>query len=197
MRHRLATGTTPAGRGRAGTRAVGRDRRDSASANTTTTTSSSPTPACSVCPVGDGVRRAGARRHRAGRIAARPRGLGGTSRRHRRMGRTGRAGLRHRLVGHALPPADRNALAAIGINICGARQAGEHERLSNRECGIRTTKPKTASRVLTITGRLTNVTTHEIAVPPIRVTLTDDDKRVLYNPSFSASARVAQARPEA
>jgi hypothetical protein len=42
--------------------------------------------------------------------------------------------------------------------------------------------------ILSITGRLTNVAMHEVAVPPIRVTLTDDDKRVLYNWTFSASA---------
>jgi hypothetical protein len=42
--------------------------------------------------------------------------------------------------------------------------------------------------VLAITGRLTNIATHEVAVPPIRVTLTDDDRRVLYNWTFSASA---------
>ena len=41
--------------------------------------------------------------------------------------------------------------------------------------------------VLSITGRLTNITTHEILVPPLHVTLTDDEKRVLYNWSFSAS----------
>jgi len=47
--------------------------------------------------------------------------------------------------------------------------------------------------VLAITGRLTNITTHEILVPPLHVTLTDDDKRVLYNWSFSAS--VASLKP--
>jgi hypothetical protein len=41
--------------------------------------------------------------------------------------------------------------------------------------------------VLAISGRLTNITSHEILVPPLHVTLTDDDKRVLYNWSFSAS----------
>ncbi|MGD0190468.1 MAG: DUF3426 domain-containing protein [Rhizomicrobium sp.] len=40
--------------------------------------------------------------------------------------------------------------------------------------------------VLAITGRVTNVTTHELTVPPIRVTLTDDDRRVVYDWSFSA-----------
>lgn len=42
--------------------------------------------------------------------------------------------------------------------------------------------------ILSITGRLTNVATREIVVPPIRVTLTDDDRRVLYNWTFSTSA---------
>jgi predicted Zn finger-like uncharacterized protein len=47
--------------------------------------------------------------------------------------------------------------------------------------------------VLAITGQLTNVTTHEILLPPIRVTLTDDDKRVLYNWTFSASVASLKA----
>jgi predicted Zn finger-like uncharacterized protein len=40
-------------------------------------------------------------------------------------------------------------------------------------------------QVLAITGRVTNETWRELTVPPIRVTLTDDDKRVLYDWSFS------------
>jgi predicted Zn finger-like uncharacterized protein len=47
--------------------------------------------------------------------------------------------------------------------------------------------------VLAITGRLTNITTHEILVPQLHVTLTDDDRRVLYNWSFSAN--VASLKP--
>jgi predicted Zn finger-like uncharacterized protein len=47
--------------------------------------------------------------------------------------------------------------------------------------------------VLTITGRLTNITTHEIMAPPLRVTLTDADKRVLYNWSFSIG--IASLKP--
>lgn len=48
-------------------------------------------------------------------------------------------------------------------------------------------------QVLAIAGRVTNITTHELTVPPIRVTLTDDDKRVLYNWSFSAGAATLAA----
>jgi predicted Zn finger-like uncharacterized protein len=48
-------------------------------------------------------------------------------------------------------------------------------------------------QVLAITGKLTNVTTHEIAVPQIVATLTDDDRRVLYNWSFSAN--IASLKP--
>jgi predicted Zn finger-like uncharacterized protein len=47
--------------------------------------------------------------------------------------------------------------------------------------------------VLAISGRLKNVTSHELLVPPIRVTLTDDDKRVLYNWSFSTSVATLRA----
>lgn len=48
-------------------------------------------------------------------------------------------------------------------------------------------------QVLAITGRLANISGHELSVPPIRITLTDDDKRVLYNWSFSAA--VATLKP--
>lgn len=39
--------------------------------------------------------------------------------------------------------------------------------------------------VLVITGHLMNVTSHELSVPPIRVSLSDADKRELYHWSFS------------
>jgi predicted Zn finger-like uncharacterized protein len=41
--------------------------------------------------------------------------------------------------------------------------------------------------VLAVTGKLVNISAHELSVPPIRVTLTDRDKRELYNWSFQAS----------
>ncbi len=47
--------------------------------------------------------------------------------------------------------------------------------------------------VLVITGRLHNITAHELSVPPIRVSLTDSDKRELYHWSFSPD--VATLRP--
>lgn len=47
--------------------------------------------------------------------------------------------------------------------------------------------------VLAVTGRLTNITAHELSVPPIRITLTDKDRRTLYDWSFSA--KVAVLRP--
>lgn len=47
--------------------------------------------------------------------------------------------------------------------------------------------------VLSVTGKLVNITSHELTVPAIRVTLTDNDRRVLYNWSFSAN--VATLRP--
>jgi predicted Zn finger-like uncharacterized protein len=47
--------------------------------------------------------------------------------------------------------------------------------------------------VLAVSGRLANITARELSVPPIRVTLTDDDKRVLYDWSFSAN--VAMLKP--
>lgn len=40
--------------------------------------------------------------------------------------------------------------------------------------------------VLVITGDLVNITSHELTVPAIRVSLTDDDKRELYHWSFSS-----------
>ncbi len=42
--------------------------------------------------------------------------------------------------------------------------------------------------VLAIAGQLTNITTHELSVPQILVTLTDDNRRVLYKWRFSAGA---------
>lgn len=41
--------------------------------------------------------------------------------------------------------------------------------------------------VLTVSGRIVNVGHEELPVPPIRVALTDSDKRELYHWSFSAS----------
>jgi predicted Zn finger-like uncharacterized protein len=48
-------------------------------------------------------------------------------------------------------------------------------------------------QVLAIAGRVVNLTTHKLAVPPIRVTLTDNDRRVLYDRSFSASVATLAA----
>ncbi len=47
--------------------------------------------------------------------------------------------------------------------------------------------------VLAVSGKLVNITSHELPVPAIRVTLTDGDRRVLYNWSFSAN--VATLKP--
>jgi hypothetical protein len=47
--------------------------------------------------------------------------------------------------------------------------------------------------VLAVTGKLVNITSHELPVPAIRVTLTDGDRQVLYNWSFSAN--VATLKP--
>lgn len=40
--------------------------------------------------------------------------------------------------------------------------------------------------VLAVSGRLLNITTRELTVPQVSVTLTDDDKRTLYQWSFSS-----------
>lgn len=47
--------------------------------------------------------------------------------------------------------------------------------------------------VLAVTGKLVNITSHEVPVPAIHVTLFDGDRRVLYNWSFSAN--VTTLRP--
>jgi predicted Zn finger-like uncharacterized protein len=52
--------------------------------------------------------------------------------------------------------------------------------------------------VLVITGHFANVTTHELSVPPIQVSLLDRDKRELYHWSFSpgvATLRAGQSAP--
>jgi predicted Zn finger-like uncharacterized protein len=41
--------------------------------------------------------------------------------------------------------------------------------------------------VLAVTGKLVNITSHEVPVPAINVTLMDGDRRVLYHWSFSAN----------
>ena len=41
--------------------------------------------------------------------------------------------------------------------------------------------------VLLISGDLVNITSHELTVPPIRVSLSDDDRRELYHWSFSSA----------
>lgn len=55
------------------------------------------------------------------------------------------------------------------------------------------TDTEDGQEVLAITGRLTNITGHEVSVPRLRVTLTDSDKRVLYNWSFATN--VSKLRP--
>jgi predicted Zn finger-like uncharacterized protein len=42
-------------------------------------------------------------------------------------------------------------------------------------------------QVLAVSGKLVNISAHELSVPPIEVTLTDDSKRMLYHWSFSSS----------
>ena len=42
--------------------------------------------------------------------------------------------------------------------------------------------------VLLITGNVVNITSHELTVPPIRVSLSDDDRRELYHWNFASSA---------
>ena len=44
--------------------------------------------------------------------------------------------------------------------------------------------------VLVVTGRLVNITQRELTVPPLSVVLTDDDKRSLYQWSFSPGASI-------
>jgi len=52
--------------------------------------------------------------------------------------------------------------------------------------------------VLVITGNLVNTSSHELSVPPIRVSLSDADKRELYHWNFApgvATLRAGQAAP--
>lgn len=48
--------------------------------------------------------------------------------------------------------------------------------------------PEDGEPVLSVTGRLTNVTSHELPIPMLRVDLSDDAKRSLYHWSFDAGA---------
>jgi predicted Zn finger-like uncharacterized protein len=48
-------------------------------------------------------------------------------------------------------------------------------------------------QVLAVSGKLVNISAHELSVPAIEVTLTDDSKRMLYHWSFNSN--VATLRP--
>jgi hypothetical protein len=76
-------------------------------------------------------------------------------------------------------PQSASLYAALGqpVNTTGLRIDDQQSRNETED----------GQPVLAISGRLTNITSHEILVPPLHVTLTDEDKRVLYNWSFSAS----------
>jgi predicted Zn finger-like uncharacterized protein len=91
----------------------------------------------------------------------------------------GWSGMRFRQEIATLWPQSASLYAALGKPVNTTGLAIGHVSYRN--------ETQDGQPVLAITGQLTNITTHEILVPPIRVTLTDNDKRVLYNWTFSAN----------
>ncbi|HEY5047524.1 MAG TPA: DUF3426 domain-containing protein [Rhizomicrobium sp.] len=91
----------------------------------------------------------------------------------------GWSALRFRQEIATLWPQTASIFAALDmpVNTTGFAIANVHSR----------NQTENGQTVLAITGRLTNITSHELSVPPLRATLSDDDSRVLYNWSFSAN----------
>lgn len=97
----------------------------------------------------------------------------------------GWSGLRFRQEVATLWPRSASLYSALGmpVNIRGLEIRDLHNRIETEG----------GQEVLAISGKLANVTGHELSVPPIRITLTDGNKRVLYSWSFSAN--VATLKP--
>jgi len=97
----------------------------------------------------------------------------------------GWAGIRFRQEVAMLWPQSASLYAALGkpVNIRGLEFSSLSYHQENQD----------GQAVLAITGRLINITSHELSVPRIRMTLTDDDKRVLDQWSFSTG--VTTLRP--
>ncbi len=89
----------------------------------------------------------------------------------------GWSGIRYRQDVAELWPQSSSLYAAIGIPV---NALGIEFR--NRNARFET---ENGEDVLVITGDVTNITSRELTVPPIRVSLTDGDERELYHWSFS------------
>ena len=118
-----------------------------------------------------------------GRHAPAPRPLAGAVGSCLRMDGAGRDPDGHRLVDGALPPGHREPVAAILLALCRCRHACEHARHRFRVQGCQAGNRRRPGR-LVISGRIVNITSHELSVPPIVVSLTDADKRELYHWTF-------------
>lgn len=97
----------------------------------------------------------------------------------------GWSALRYRQIVASLWPQSSSLYAAMGlkVNALGIDIVGVTYRH----------QAENGQDVLAISGKLVNITNHELSVPPIRVALFDDDKRMLYHWNFTPD--VATLRP--
>ena len=91
--------------------------------------------------------------------------------------------FRDRLVGAALPAGHCEPVAAILLAVCAV---GMKVNTVGIELDDATFHHQTedGEDVLAISGKLVNITAHELSVPQIRVTLSDDERRELYHWNF-------------
>lgn len=102
----------------------------------------------------------------------------------------GWSALHYRQIVASLWPQSSSLYAALGlkVNALGIDIVGVTYRH----------QAENGQDVLAISGKLVNITSHELSVPPIRVALIDEDKRVLYHWNFSpdvATLRPGQVEP--
>jgi predicted Zn finger-like uncharacterized protein len=101
----------------------------------------------------------------------------------------GGATVKYRQTIASLWPQSATLYAALGmkVNLRGLEFAGVtySDQLENGE------------PVLAISGRLINVTSHEIPVPAIRVSISDNDKRELYHWTFAPGVTMLAPRARA
>lgn len=89
------------------------------------------------------------------------------------------AGVHFRQDIASLWPQSATLYRAVGLKV-NTLGIEIHNRLAQFET-------ENGQSVLLITGNVVNITSHELSVPPIRVSLSDDDRRELYHWNFSSS----------
>lgn len=88
----------------------------------------------------------------------------------------GWAGFRFRQEIATLWPQSSSMFATFGVAV-------NAHGIAIDDCSYRR-ETENGQSVMVVTGRLVNTSAHELPLPPVRVTLTDDDQRELYHWTF-------------